>query len=390
MKRRHVEGDAASDLKKRKATDSEITKMTVAPISQFSTSPCPVYKQPVELGCFSLDIDRAFHSDRRGLRTYCAPDVRLRLHLSAGYDGYVEKEGTEYLDHILTWITYNLSSLQRHSILLSNERLPFDFITWRGQFTKIMCTPYERRDPWRIGLSLWNGTIYMTELETEHSRQQKLTQTERQKLMCYWGRKFEDYCTEERSSLEVRNPVNNMEAFCSVVSTSLDDYRILMAGEVDCMRKECDKKPPENYIELKTSRKIEGHRQGSSFRRFKLLRWWCQSYLLGVPEIIAGFRDDDGILQHLTTYRTLELPNLVKSERNVWSGSLCLTFTKKLLSWIQTVVTKENVVYVMDWESPFTHVTMEETQEDKFVFLRQWYIKNLESNDQVGQRQAHQ
>lgn len=77
----------------------------------------------------------------------------------------------------------------------------------------------------------------MTELETEHARQQILNQTQRQKLMCYWGRKFEDYCTEQPSGSGDRNPVNNMEAFCSVATTQLNDYRILMAGEVDCMKK---------------------------------------------------------------------------------------------------------------------------------------------------------
>jgi RAT1-interacting protein len=46
--------------------------------------------------------------------------------------------------------------------------------------------------------------------------------------------------------------------------------------------------------------------------RFKLLRWWSQSFLLGVPQIIVGFRDDNGLVKSLKTYKTLEIPNLVK------------------------------------------------------------------------------
>lgn len=46
--------------------------------------------------------------------------------------------------------------------------------------------------------------------------------------------------------------------------------------------------------------------------RFKLLRWWCQSYLLGVPEVIAGCRDDNGLVKYLKSYKTLEIPRMVK------------------------------------------------------------------------------
>ena len=85
----------------------------------------------------------------------------------------------------------------------------------------------------------------MTEIETEQAQQQKQKQTERQKLMCYWGRKFEDYCSEQPHGSgpgsRGSNPVNNLEAFCSVVTTKINDFRILIAGEVDCMKKVCQR-----------------------------------------------------------------------------------------------------------------------------------------------------
>ena len=42
--------------------------------------------------------------------------------------------------------------------------------------------------------------------------------------------------------------------------------------------------------------------------RFKLLKWWVQSFLIGVPKIVCGFRDDSGIVQKLETFRTLDIP----------------------------------------------------------------------------------
>ena len=46
--------------------------------------------------------------------------------------------------------------------------------------------------------------------------------------------------------------------------------------------------------------------------RFKLLKWWLQSFLLGVETIICGFRDDDGIVREIKTYNTHDLPKMAQ------------------------------------------------------------------------------
>ena len=69
-----------------------------------------------------------------------------------------------------------------------------DFITWRGMLTKIMCSLYDRT-PWKMAAVKYNGTIYFRELDTEENIKRKESATERDKRMCYWGIKFEDYMT---------------------------------------------------------------------------------------------------------------------------------------------------------------------------------------------------
>lgn len=76
-----------------------------------------------------------------------------------------------------------------------------DFIAWRGHLVKILCTPYESRDPWRMDACRYNGTIYISEVETEARKMQRASDNERQKLMCYWGYKFEDYMTKPFSGI---------------------------------------------------------------------------------------------------------------------------------------------------------------------------------------------
>ena len=45
--------------------------------------------------------------------------------------------------------------------------------------------------------SLYNGTIYLRELETEENREREANMSAREKELCYWGLKFEDYMTSK-------------------------------------------------------------------------------------------------------------------------------------------------------------------------------------------------
>lgn len=54
--------------------------------------------------------------------------------------------------------------------------------------------------------------------------------------------------------------------------------------------------------------------------RFKLLKWWVQSFLIGVPKIVCGFRDDSGIVQKLETFRTLDIPKQLQVRREGREG----------------------------------------------------------------------
>ena len=42
--------------------------------------------------------------------------------------------------------------------------------------------------------------------------------------------------------------------------------------------------------------------------RYKLLKWWAQSFLIGISKIVCGFRDDDGIVRQIREFHTSELP----------------------------------------------------------------------------------
>ncbi|KAL8861374.1 MAG: hypothetical protein Q9178_002246 [Gyalolechia marmorata] len=143
-----------------------------------------------------------------------------------------------------------------------------------------------------------------------------------------WAETSRDYI-ENREDLVV----NNHAQYCSVVRTGIGKSKLILGGEVDAL---WDAKPsrvddPINWVELKTAATPLSDRDVLKYER-KLLKFWIQSFLLGVPKIIVGFRSKDGILQSLEELETNQIPKLVKHKgKGSWDGNLCINFTANFL-----------------------------------------------------------
>lgn len=97
----------------------------------------------------------------------------------------------------------------------------------------------------------------------------------------------------------------------------------------DCRPRNND--DPINWVELKTSAEIGNERDMVKYER-KLLKFWIQSFLLGVPKIIVGFRSANGILQRLEELETKSIPGMVKRRgKGSWDGNVCINFTASFL-----------------------------------------------------------
>ena len=91
-------------------------------------------------------------------------------------------------------------------------------------------------------------------------------------------------------------------------------------------------------MELKTNKVIENPKQDMIFHK-KLLKHWAQSWLLGVPTVEVGFRDDDGILKSQSSFETVKIPRLVGSLPSPpWSPSPCFHFLHAVLNLVLTHV----------------------------------------------------
>ncbi|KAL4877661.1 RAI1 like PD-XK nuclease-domain-containing protein [Aspergillus karnatakaensis] len=319
----------------------------IQPIGRFYGSSTAI-RRPKEIACFSYDDQHAYHLGDSSLRYYYPP--QLPADLNRGFDSFqkLDDAADEHLDALLDTIV----SLERET----GKRCESDIITWRGMMTKILTAPFDNMNGFEMNATCFQGTIFIEENNTYKNEQKRKQKSQRvppgmasQDLMAYWGYKFEaisvldkTWDATTRDEIEGREEliVNNNAQYCSVARTGIGHTKLVLGGEVDAI---WDSKPerreePINWVELKTSAEIRDERDILKFER-KLLKFWAQSFLLGVPKIVVGFRGQDGIVRRLEELETGNIPgNVKKSGRGTWDGNICINFAAAFLEWFKSVI----------------------------------------------------
>ncbi|KAI4235154.1 MAG: hypothetical protein L6R40_006553 [Gallowayella cf. fulva] len=344
----------------------------IQPLNRFVTGESASIRRPREIASFSYDDAHHFHLDDRSLRYYYPP--RIGASLSKGFDTFQQLDDTadDHLDALLKTL------IDREK--RAGERCQADVITWRGMLTKLMATPFDQFNGFEMNATRFQVVIYRTPwclqgmshqkpmlrsfIEENHVHKLESRNTQHQQaphpgaasqdLMSYWGYKFETlsllpatWAETSRDYIESRENVvvNNNAQYCSVVKTGIGKSRLILGGEVDAL---WDAKPsraddPINWVELKTAATPLSDRDILKYER-KLLKFWVQSFLLGVPKIIVGFRSKDGILQSLEELDTNQIPRLVKQKgKGSWDGNLCINFAAAFLEWLKDTITGDGV-----------------------------------------------
>ncbi|KAL8746822.1 MAG: hypothetical protein Q9190_001227 [Brigantiaea leucoxantha] len=340
----------------------------IHPLNRFAGSSAAI-RRPKEIAYFSYDDEHDFYLDERSLRWYYPPTIGADL--SRGFESFqqLDDSADDHLDSLLKTI---IDLEQKHG-----SRCEADVITWRGMMTKIMAAPFDNFNGFEMNATRFQDTIFIEEnhIHKLESRQTQHSQTSHhgapsQDLMSYWetGYKFETlsllpapWDATPREFIEERENmiVNNSAQYCSVVKTGIGKTKLIIGGEVDGL---WDSKPAHaddsiNWVELKTSAEILSDRDSLKYER-KLLKFWIQSFLLGVPKIIVGFRSREGRLQSLEELETRSIPSIVKQKgKGTWDGNICINFTASFLEWLRVTITSPGVWRIRKREKvPFIEV----------------------------------
>ncbi|KAK3202490.1 hypothetical protein GRF29_161g1398596 [Pseudopithomyces chartarum] len=278
------------------------SRFPIQPLNRFH-GPSARIKRPQEVAHFSYDDTHIYRPDDSSLTYYHRPT--LGSDLKAGFSSFNHYEDTEdpHLDSLLRAV----ASAER----VAGEKIEAHIVTWRGMMTKLLTAPFDAFAEFEMRCTLLDGCIY---LEEDFSAKQKSRENEAKRpprghnpnlpdhaMMSYWGYKFETLSMlpvppgeETPQALDTRatTPVSNHAQYCSIVSTSLGPHTLLLGGEVDGLSAPRIPSSPPPWVELKTSEELPAspsHRDILRFER-KLLKFWAQSFLLGVPRIVIGWR----------------------------------------------------------------------------------------------------
>ena len=148
-------------------------------------------------------------------------------------------------------------------------------------------------------------------------------------LPATWAQTSREYIENRENEV-----VDNHAQYCSVVRTGIGGKTMILGGEVDGIWDSKPKDPSRgiNWVELKTTAKPNNSPNSMRNYERKLLKYWIQSFLLGVPKIIVGFRDQRGTLVGQETLETRSIPGRVKTVgQNSWNGNLCINFAGAFL-----------------------------------------------------------
>ncbi|CAD5110749.1 DgyrCDS119 [Dimorphilus gyrociliatus] len=364
--------------------------------SLYTSSAFPYFRHPREIGSFSMDENREYLNNRSQLRYYNEAQAKSGTcyDLKEGYDTFISKDENykEYLDSLLQFITLNVEKFKAVNPLNDKSQketdICTDFVCWRGLLTKILGTPYldRQQNSWKLAVIKYRNSYYMCEYDTEERKREAENMTEKHKAMSYWGWKFEN-CVLSDTEDGVPNaeePVNNNLSFVSVVRSRLENHSLVYGGEVDGYEKKPDGSC--QYIELKTNLALKNIHVEKGFKRVKQLKNWLQSFLLNIPKIVVGFRDDNGIVDNLESFETSKIPTI--HGKNFWDACVCFNYLKEFLDWVKSIVTHDadeiiSMPYVFEFvpHTGRTHYRKcSEEEMSQYCFIPKWYFEFVENH----------
>jgi RAT1-interacting protein len=318
-----------------KGSQADSSTITISTPHTYSKRNPVAYQQPTQIASFSFDEERRLHHDDRSRRFYHPPPRNVNL--NHRFEQRIDRDDSvdEHLDGLLA----SLINLGSKDVDQDRHRAQADVITWRGMMTKMCTIMYEDRQGFEMNAMLVGDTLYIEEYISPERKAEEAGQSynERGLRLAYHGYSLESYtCHAWRDwqpGCDVWDgDVNTNVQWGSVVKTKLGDLRLVLGGEVDAIDPQT-----EEPVEIKATMQIRSARDEERFET-KMLRFYMQSFLLGVQRVVVGFRDHRGNLVTHQDITTLAMPRAVRGKAHGWDPNACLIAASDLLTALRRII----------------------------------------------------
>ncbi|CCC70094.1 hypothetical protein NCAS_0E00240 [Naumovozyma castellii] len=344
-------------------------------------------KQPKEISYYSrTQEDEFLVGDDSRLSYYYLPNADLdkKLDLSSGIKKF--KDCSKNMKDRCT-LNGLLDTIMEHE-KCKNKKIKADIITFRGIIRKLISSAFETANfnPINLRIVSFDGQLFIKDMaDLNDKKVLNAKENDHIDLGSYSGYKFETLATlsqpvpyVSRATLDKRSKkiCNNGDEYVTVVKTGVGSAKLVLGAEIDCVFdfKEDGKDNLKHYAELKCTTQVITAADAHKFER-KIFRTWLQCFLVGIPRIIYGFRDENYVLKTIEEYSTDEIPILLKNN-NTKMNSMCLDaikwyglFTEWLLKIIPRDQPKEIRPYKLVLENNHLKLSEIESTDEEYDSL---------------------
>lgn len=203
-----------------------------------------------------------------------------------------------------------------------------------------------------LGLVKKAGTIHLYILP--RAEQVDAPENNHFKKLCYMGRAFEKIVYGE--TISASNPVNENLEDVNVYENTINDFKVLYAGEMDG-QKLINGKLKE--VEIKTSYELR-----DSYSRTCLInkcqKWWAQTFLVGIEDFIIGYRDRAGQVNKVAEININEVVKIAELGKKIngklhtegyWKWQTGIVGLQRFLKLIHGIRWRENELYAIKIDS---------------------------------------
>ncbi|KAH7938202.1 hypothetical protein HPB49_021599 [Dermacentor silvarum] len=185
---------------------------------------------------------------------------------------------------------------------------------------------------------------------------------------------------------DTNSPVVEHESVQVVARSRLGEHGIIICGEVDAIdpsvlytSDHSQQRSMAKYVELKTTAVVRHERQLENMRRYKLWKWWSQSYIMGMKRVICGCRDKEGFVRSLMQFDVDTMHEQCERE-HLWFRAEGLNFCDNFLSFVKSNLRHDDpkVVYLFTYEPAWERVTCKRLDAPgEYEVLPEWFLKEF-------------
>ncbi|GFT62594.1 decapping and exoribonuclease protein [Trichonephila clavipes] len=371
--------------------DSEEIDPLESPFDPNLSVKIPLFGKPKEIGHFSIDSERRIHFNRSQMKYLVFPlkmrNVHLDLKVNFDDDIFHEYVILSKLYRTLQWLQYHQQLLKTELSKASTKTSNVDFVTVRGSLVLIMCTPYligNFCNQWEICATKYNGIIYFSAINTDRDVPENKIQLICRGVISHGVINLNNMLLQiTLMDFQICHQKHiNLKNFVLFLKNVLNDHKLLYEAEIDAVIPHRQPTPGYGetscYTELKTSKNCITEDQKYCFNRYKSIKWWAQSCLAGIPEIICGKRSNDGIVRSIDVFQVSDLPQEAK---DFWSADVCLNFCDKFLNFLKKVVIEDDykIVYKFSYRSGnMIYCSKLINPELRYTIIPEWYTESLD------------